>query len=72
MEQYKMNKLQLERDRCKSYANENARLKYEIKMLSKDYYTDKIKDYLIYNEVSPELANTLATNIYKMIIGDDE
>ena len=61
-EQYKMTRLQLEQ--------ENARLKYEIKMLSKDYYTDKIKDYLIHNGVSPELARVLATDIYKMAIGD--
>jgi len=57
-----MTRLQLER--------ENARLKYEINMLSKDYYTDKIKDYLIHNGVNPELARVLATDIYKMIKGD--
>jgi len=57
-----MTRLQLER--------ENSRLKYEIKMLSKDYYTDKIKDYLIHNGVSPDLARVLATDIYKMIKGD--
>ena len=39
-------------------------------MLSKDYYTDKIKDYLIHNGVSPDLARVLATDIYKMIKGD--
>ena len=49
---------------------ENARLKYEVKMLSKDHYTDKTKDYLIHNGVSPDLAKVLANEIYKMIKGD--
>ena len=31
---------------------------------------NKIKDYLIHNGVSPELARVLATDIYKMIKGD--
>ena len=62
--------LELEEGYTTNLERENARLKYEIKMLSKDYYTDKIKDYLIHNGVSPELARVLATDIYKMIKGD--
>lgn len=49
---------------------ENARLKYEIKVLSKDYAIDKIKIYLIDNGVAVDLAKVLATYIYKMIKGD--
>ena len=62
--------LELEEGYTTNLERENARLKYEIKMLSKDYYTDKIKDYLIHNGVKPDLARVLATDIYKMIKGD--
>lgn len=49
---------------------ENARLRYEIKVLSKNNDIDKIKNYLINNEVAFDLAKILANEIYKMIKGD--
>jgi len=49
---------------------ENARLRYEIKVLSKNNDIDKIKNYLINNGVAFDLAKILANDIYKMIKGD--
>ena len=49
---------------------ENARLRCEIKVLSRDYAIDKIKIYLIDNGVAVDLAKVLSTYIYKMIKGD--
>ena len=49
---------------------ENARLRYEIKVSSKNNDIDKIKNYLINNGVAFDLAKILANDIYKMIKGD--